>query len=178
MRQHHHTRAGAGRVDLQRHGVTALEPGQADEARIALIAARYNQPVVDRLVDGALGALLGAGVARERILLLRVAGAWELPAMAAAVLAAGAADAVVALGCVIRGETSHYDVIVNESARGLMDLSVRHAAPVANGVLACETEEQALARAGGAHGNKGAEAALAALELVRLEAGVRAAAAP
>jgi 6,7-dimethyl-8-ribityllumazine synthase len=178
MRQHHHTRAGAGRVDLDRHQVAVLQPLTSFEPRIALIAARFNQPIVDRLLDGALGALLGAGLARERLTVVRVAGAWELPTMAAELIACGACDAVVALGCVIRGETSHYDVIVNESARGLMQVSVSCGVPIGNAVLACEDEEQALARASGGAGNKGAEAALATLEMARLAARVNAGVAP
>lgn len=144
--------------------------GPADVAglTIAIVAARFNAPVVDRLVDGASAALAGRGVAAERRPVYRVPGAWELPQLAAALAKRGGIDAIAALGCVIRGETSHYEVIVNESARGLMQVSIAAGVPVANGVLAVENQAQAEARAGGSAGNKGAEAALAALELAAL----------
>jgi 6,7-dimethyl-8-ribityllumazine synthase len=133
-------------------------------ARVAIVAARFNAHIVDRLVDGARAELARHGLAERDVQVLRVAGAWELPLAAQAEARRGAA-AVIALGCVVRGETGHYEVIVNESARGLMDVMLATGVPVANGVLAVESEEQALARAGGAHGNKGQEAAEAALDL-------------
>lgn len=136
-------------------------------ARIAVIAARFNAVIVDRLVDGARKELGRLGFAEAEIEVLRVPGAWELP-LAAQAAARRGADAVVALGCVIRGDTGHYDVIVNESARGLMDAMLATGVPIANGVLAVENPTQAEERAGGAHGNKGAEAAAAAVELAVL----------
>lgn len=165
-RQH----AGSGQpdVDLARFGVRDVAPRARDAARIAVVAARFNHGIVDRLVEGALAALEDHGVAPDSITLVRVPGAWELPQAARAIAQGGRADAIVALGCVVRGETSHYDVIVNESARGLMQVAIETGIPVANGVLACENEAQALARAGGDDGNKGAEAALAALEMASL----------
>jgi 6,7-dimethyl-8-ribityllumazine synthase len=166
MRQHHQTRAGAARPNLERHGITVCGAPPVGDARIAVIASTFNDSIVERLSDGALGALVAAGIDPGNILFARVPGAWELPQLAARVAAAGRWQAIVALGCVIRGETSHYEVIVNESARGLMQVSIEHRLPVANGVLACENEEQALARAGGSEGNKGAEAAEAALAMV------------
>jgi 6,7-dimethyl-8-ribityllumazine synthase len=166
MRQHHQTRAGAARPNLERHGISVIAAPPVADARIAVIASTFNDSIVERLSDGALGALVAAGIAPRNILFARVPGAWELPQLAARVAATGRWQAIVALGCVIRGETSHYEVIVNESARGLMQVSIAHQLPVANGVLACETEEQALARAGGSEGNKGAEAAEAALAMI------------
>ena len=165
-RQH----AGSGQpdVDLARFGVRDVAPRARDAARIAVVAARFNQGIVDRLIEGALAALEDHGVAPDSITLVRVPGAWELPQAARAIAQGGRADAIVALGCVVRGETSHYEVIVNESARGLMQVAIETGIPVANGVLACENEAQALARAGGDDGNKGAEAALAALETASL----------
>jgi 6,7-dimethyl-8-ribityllumazine synthase len=143
-------------------------PDDVADLRVAIVAARFNAHIVDALVDGAKSALAAHGLAAEQRPVYRVPGAWELPAVAAMLSRDGRIDAVVALGCVIRGETSHYDVIVNESARGLMQVSVQSGMPVGNGVLACENEAQAHARAGGKEGNKGAEAALAALELAAL----------
>lgn len=166
MRQHHQTRAGAARPALDRHGVPLLAGVPPHGARIAVLASTFNGAIVDRLADGALDALREAGIAPADLLFVQVSGAWELPQLAARLAAAGRCDAIVAVGCVIRGDTSHYDVIVNESARGLMQVSIEHRLPVANGVLACEDEEQAWARAGGAGGNKGAEAAAAVLALL------------
>ncbi len=165
-RKHHQTRAGAARPNAERHGVAQLQAADVPDARVAVIAASFNAAIVERLVDGALGALTGHGVDPANILLLQVPGAWELPQAAQRVAAAGKWQAIVALGCVIRGETSHYEVIVNESARGLMQVSLAQGIPVANGVLACHDEEQALARAGGGEGSKGAVAAEAVLEML------------
>lgn len=135
-------------------------------ARIVVVAARFNAVIVDRLVDGARSELARLGFADAEIEVFRVPGAWELPLAAQAAARAGA-DAVIALGCVIRGETGHYDVIVNESARGLMQAMLATGVAIANGVLAVENPNQAEERAGGAHGNKGAEAAAAAVELAQ-----------
>ena len=148
-------------------------PAIAAGLTIAIVAARFNAHIVDPLVDGAKAALKSHGVQPEQRPVVRVPGAWELPNVAAKLARSGKVDAIVALGCVIRGETSHYDVIVNESARGLMQVSVETGIPVANGVLACENEAQALARAGGDEGNKGVEAALAALELAAFARTIR-----
>jgi len=152
-------------INLLRSKVQLLAPDMEPElAHVAIVATRFHQAIVDQLVQGAITALTAAGVPTSSIVLARVPGAWELPAVAARFAESGSFDAIVALGCIIRGETAHFDVIVNESAHGLMQVSVAHAVAVGNGVLACENEDQALARAGGALGNKGAEAAQAALE--------------
>ena len=137
--------------------------------RVVVLASRFNAPIVDALVEGALGALAEAGVAREAVTLVRVPGAWELPVAAAWLVRGGRCDAIVALGCVVRGETSHYDVIVSESARGLAALALETGVPVANGVLACEDEAQARARSAPGESNKGREAARAAVEMARLK---------
>jgi 6,7-dimethyl-8-ribityllumazine synthase len=155
-------------VDLSRFAAARYEGRSGVPARVAVVAARFNEAIVDRLVEGALSTLASAGVADEDVSLVRVPGAWELPVVAARLAKEGQVEAIVALGCVIRGDTSHYEVIVNESARGLMDVARNFAIPVANGVLTCENEAQALARAGGDAGNKGADAALAALEMADL----------
>lgn len=154
-------------IDLARFKLTRIEPAEG-ALRVGVIAARFNADIVDALLEGALRTLAEHDVRGDDVVLVRVAGAWELPQIAQAMADSGEIDAIVALGCIIRGETSHYDVIVNESARALMDLSLKAGIAVANGVLAVENIEQAIARCGGEHGNKGSEAALAALETAGL----------
>lgn len=135
--------------------------------RFCLVASRFNRLVVERLVEGARTVLEEAGVEEEDLDLVWVPGAWELP-WAAARAVDGGYDAVVALGCVIRGETPHFDYICEAATRGLGELTVRGEVPVTLGLLTCDTADQARERAGGSHGNKGAEAAEAALELADL----------
>ncbi|MFN8667634.1 MAG: 6,7-dimethyl-8-ribityllumazine synthase [Gemmatimonadaceae bacterium] len=136
--------------------------------RIAIVVSRFNETITQKLVEGALDALTRHGVAFDDVDVLWVPGAWELPFAARRVLASDRYDACVALGAVIRGDTPHFDIVANESARGLMQASADLDFPVANGVLTCDTMEQAEARAGGAHGNKGWDAAMAALEMADL----------
>lgn len=154
-------------IDLARFKLARIEPAEG-ALRVGVIAARFNADIVDALLEGALRTLAEHDVRGDDVVLVRVAGAWELPQIAQAMADSGEIDAIVALGCIIRGETSHYDVIVNESARALMDVSLKAGIAVANGVLAVENIEQAIARCGGEHGNKGSEAALAALETAGL----------
>lgn len=135
--------------------------------RFCLVASRFNRLVVERLVEGARTVLREAGADGENVDLIWVPGAWELPWAAARAVDAGY-DAVVALGCVIRGETPHFDYISGAATRGLGELAMRSGVPVTLGVLTCDSGEQARERAGGSHGNKGAEAAEAALELADL----------
>jgi 6,7-dimethyl-8-ribityllumazine synthase len=136
-------------------------------ARYAIVASRWNPRIVDVLVDGALRTLREHGVAEDAIDLVRVPGAWEIPPVAAR-LAAGGHAAVLALGCVVRGDTRHYEHVADGCAEGLMRVALDFRIPVLNGVLAVERHADAEARAGGAHGNKGEEVALAALEMVDL----------
>ncbi|HWL40046.1 MAG TPA: 6,7-dimethyl-8-ribityllumazine synthase [Gemmatimonadaceae bacterium] len=136
--------------------------------RIVVLASRFNEDIVKKLVDGALQALLKHGVAFDDIDLVWVPGAWELPLAARLLLASERYDGLVAVGAVIRGETAHFDYIAAETSRGLADVSAQLETPVGFGVLTCDTEEQAEARAGGAHGNKGWDAAVATLEMVGL----------
>jgi 6,7-dimethyl-8-ribityllumazine synthase len=131
--------------------------------RIGLVASRFNEEIVGRLLEGALAALDGAGVAPEARTVVRVPGAWEIPLAAMAKL--GRWDALVALGAVVRGETPHFDIVAGECSRGAAAVAREHGVPVTFGVLTCDTLEQAMARAGGDAGNKGAEAAEAAIEL-------------
>ena len=137
-------------------------------ARYAILASRWNPRITDVLVDGARRALIGNGVREEQIDVVRVPGAWELPAAAASLAQAGRHVALIALGCVVRGETRHYEHVADECARGLMRVALDYRLPVANGVLAVEDHAHAEARAGGSHGNKGEEAALAAMEMAHL----------
>lgn len=136
--------------------------------RIAVVASRFNDNVVTKLVDGALKTLIAQGANLDDIDVIWVPGAWELPGAVRFLLERERHDAIVALGAVIRGETAHFDYVAGEAARGLQQLVLEFGSPIAFGVLTTDTEEQALARAGGAEGNKGADAALAALEMAEL----------
>ena len=136
--------------------------------RVAVLASRFNEPIVKKLVDGAIEALLKYGVVFEDIDVVWVPGAWELPVAARWLLESERYDGIVAVGAVIRGETAHFDFIAGEASRGLAEASAQSETPIGFGVLTCDTEEQAEARAGGAHGNKGWDAAVATLEMADL----------
>lgn len=135
---------------------------------MAVVASRFNEPIVKKLVDGALEALVKYGVLYEDIDVVWVPGAWELPIAARWLLASERYDGIVAVGAVIRGETAHFDYIAGEASRGLANVSIDTETPIGFGVLTCDTDEQAEARAGGDHGNKGFDAAVAVLEMVDL----------
>ncbi len=136
--------------------------------RVAVVASRFNNTITSKLADGATDALVRHGVAADNIDVVWVPGAWELPAAVRRLMDSERYDAVVALGAVIRGETPHFDFVAGESARGLARASAEFDVPVGFGLLTCDTMDQAEARAGGAHGNKGWDAALAALEMADL----------
>ena len=136
--------------------------------RFGLVAARFNGLIVERLVEGAREFLLARGAATDDLLLVRVPGAWEIPAALDALADSGKVDALVALGAVIRGETPHFDFICNECAAGCARVTARTGVPVGFGVLTCNDARQAAERAGGKAGNKGEEAAEAALEMANL----------
>ncbi|HKN66930.1 MAG TPA: 6,7-dimethyl-8-ribityllumazine synthase [Gemmatimonadaceae bacterium] len=136
--------------------------------RFAVIASRFNETVTQKLVDGALDALVRHGAAVDNVDLVWVPGAWELPAAARRLLATERYDALVAVGAVIRGDTPHFDYVAGEASRGLSDASAAFETPIGFGVLTCDDMAQAEARAGGEHGNKGWDAALAALEMADL----------
>ncbi|MEO7200598.1 MAG: 6,7-dimethyl-8-ribityllumazine synthase [Dokdonella sp.] len=138
------------------------------DSRFVIIASRWNPGVLDRLVEGAHQALLSHGVDADAIDVIRVPGAWELPVLAARLAALGRHAAIIALGCVVRGDTRHYEHVADGCAEGLMRVALEYRVPVLNGVLAVETHADATARAGGKHGNKGEEVALAALEMTDL----------
>jgi 6,7-dimethyl-8-ribityllumazine synthase len=136
--------------------------------KFAIVVARWNAVITERLLEGALDALLRSGAKRADIDVIRVPGAWEIPAGARTVANAGKVDAIVTLGCLLRGETAHYEAIYNEVARGLGQSQQETGIPHSFGVLTCETLEQALNRAGIKAGNKGFEAGVAAIEMVSL----------
>jgi len=136
--------------------------------RIAVVASRFNESITRALVDGAMDALVRHGTRFDDIDLLWVPGAWELPLAVRGALASERYDAIVALGAVIRGETPHFDYVAGEASRGLSGAATQADIPVGFGLLTCDSMEQAEARAGGAHGNKGWDAALAALEMADL----------
>ena len=136
--------------------------------KFAIVVARWNAVVTERLLEGALAALLRSGAARAAIEVVRVPGAWEIPAAARVLAESGRVEAIVTLGCLLRGETAHYEAIYNEVARGIGQSQQETGIPHSFGVLTCETLEQALDRAGIKAGNKGFEAALAAIEMVSL----------
>lgn len=140
----------------------------AADARFAIVASRWNPRIVDALVDGARRTCAANGLSADALDLVRVPGAWEIPLACEQLARSGKHRALIALGCVVRGDTRHYEHVADRCADGLMDVALRHGLPVANGVLAVERHEDAEARAGGAHGNKGEEAALAALEMAHL----------
>ena len=142
--------------------------GQYTEAdgRYAIVVGRFNQFVVDSLVEGAVDALVRHGVDEDNITVIRVPGAYEIPLAAQAVAEKGDVDAILALGAVIRGSTPHFDYVAGESASGLNKVQMDTGVPCAFGVLTVDTIEQAIERAGTKAGNKGAEAALVAIEMV------------
>jgi 6,7-dimethyl-8-ribityllumazine synthase len=141
----------------------------AEGMKFAIVVARWNAVITDRLLDGALDAFLRSGALRDDIEVVRVPGAWEIPAAARAVAEQRKVDAVVTLGCLLRGETAHYEAIYNEVSRGTGQSQQETGIPHGFGVLTCETLEQALNRAGIKAGNKGFEAACAAIEMVSLK---------
>ncbi len=136
--------------------------------RVAVVASRFNETITRALVDGALDALVRHGVAFDDIDVIWVPGAWELPLAARHAMASDRYEAIVALGAVIRGDTPHFDFVAGEASRGLADASRDSEIPLGFGLLTCDTMEQALARCGGEHGNKGWDASVAALEMADL----------
>ncbi len=139
-----------------------------DGARFAIIASRWNPRITDTLVAGARKTFAEHGVDDDAVDVIRVPGAWELPLVAARVAGARRHAAIVALGCVVRGDTRHYEQVADGCSEGLMRVALDYGIPVANGVLAVDLHEHAQARAGGTHGNKGEEAALVVIEMTQL----------
>jgi 6,7-dimethyl-8-ribityllumazine synthase len=135
--------------------------------RFAVVASRFNESITTRLAEGAVDALVRHGAALEDVDVIWVPGAWELPAGVRRVLSTDRYDGVVAVGAVIRGDTPHFDYVAGECARGLMDTSRETGVPVIFGVLTTDTVEQALSRCGIKSGNKGADAARAAMAMAK-----------
>lgn len=140
----------------------------AQGMRFAIIAARWNSVIIDRLLQGALDCLYRSGAQKNDVQIVRVPGAWEIPSAARKIAESRSVDAVITLGCLLRGETAHYEAIYNEVSRGIGQSQQETGIPHSFGVLTCETLEQALDRAGLKSGNKGFEAASAAIEMVSL----------
>lgn len=136
--------------------------------RVAIVAARFNDVVTEPLVQGALEGLTTSGVRDDDVTLVWVPGAFEIPIVAGRLASSGAVDAIIGLGAVIRGETAHFELVAAEAARGLAEVGRATGVPCVFEVLATEDLAQAQARAGGAHGNKGWEAAGVAIEMARL----------
>jgi 6,7-dimethyl-8-ribityllumazine synthase len=139
----------------------------------AVVVARFNAFITERLLQSACDGLLRSGTARKDIAIVRVPGAFEIPSAARTLALTGKYDAIVCIGCLLRGDTAHYDVIVNEVTRGIGQSAQETGVPHAFGVLTCDTLEQAIDRAGLKMGNKGFEAALAAVEMVNLTSAIR-----
>jgi 6,7-dimethyl-8-ribityllumazine synthase len=136
--------------------------------RVGVVVARFNEAVSERLLAGALDGLKRHGVAEEDISVAWVPGAFEVPLVAERLASSGEFDALVCVGAVIRGETAHFDYVAGESAAGISAASRKTGIPIANGILTTEDADQAIQRAGGKAGNKGFEAALAAIEMANL----------
>jgi 6,7-dimethyl-8-ribityllumazine synthase len=167
-----------GEIIITIHGKPENAPAgiegdlSAKDKRFAIVSARFNSFITERLLQGALDALRRSGAPAEHVTVLRVPGSFEIPAAARTLASSGKYDAVICLGCLLRGETAHYDVIVNEVTRGIGQSAQETGVPHAFGVLTCDTLEQAIDRAGLKMGNKGFEAALAAVEMANLKKAV------
>jgi 6,7-dimethyl-8-ribityllumazine synthase len=145
------------------------QPGKiASDARIAVVAARFNNHIVDPLLSGCLSRLAEIGIGGPHVDVHRVPGAFELPVAAKLLARTGRFHAIICLGCIIRGDTPHFEYISTEAARGIQQVAIDEALPVIFGVLTCDTEEQARDRSGGAHGHVGISAAETAVEMIAL----------
>ena len=142
--------------------------GNLPRGKIVIVASRYNESICDSLVQGALETLSAAGYDSDSVSVIRVPGAWELPVIVSRIISGSEVIATIALGCVIKGETTHDQHINRAVSDALMKLSVGQHKPIAFGLLTCNTLEQAIHRSGGNVGNKGVESAEAVLELLRL----------
>ncbi len=140
----------------------------AGDAKFCILAGRFNSFIVERRVEGAVDALVRPGVSRDNIEIVRVPGAYEMPISAQRIAQTGRYDSIVALGAVIRGSTPHFDFVAGECSKGLAQVSLASDMPIIFGVLTTDTIEQAVERAGTKAGNKGAEAAVTAIEMISL----------
>jgi 6,7-dimethyl-8-ribityllumazine synthase len=140
----------------------------AQGLRFVIVVSRFNSLVTERLLGGAMDAIVRCGGSAEAVDLVRVPGSWEQPVAVKALLEKGTYDAIICLGAVIRGDTPHFDYVASEAAKGIASASLAAGSPVAFGILTCDTLEQALDRAGAKSGNKGFEAAMTAIEMADL----------
>jgi 6,7-dimethyl-8-ribityllumazine synthase len=140
----------------------------AGDAKFCILAGRFNSFIVERLVEGAVDALVRHGVSRDNIEIVRVPGAYEMPISAQRIAQTGRYDSIIALGAVIRGSTPHFDFVAGECSKGLAQVGLAADLPIIFGVLTTDTIEQAVERAGTKAGNKGAEAAVTAIEMISL----------
>lgn len=141
---------------------------KADGKSFAIVASRWNDFFAERLVDGAVDTLVRHGASDDDITILKCPGSFEVPHVAAKALSTGSYDAVICLGVLIRGSTPHFDYIASEATKGVGSLAMQTGVPVAFGIITCDTIEQAIERSGSKAGNKGVEAAMAAIEMVSL----------
>ena len=141
---------------------------QYSQGEFAIVVARFNGFIVESLLEGAIDMLKRSGVAESAITVVRVPGAFEVPVVVQGLAQSGNYSAVIALGAVIRGATPHFDIVANESAKGLSAIALDHGIPIINGILTTDSIEQAIERAGTKAGNKGSEAAAGAIEMVNL----------
>ncbi|MGA7794722.1 MAG: 6,7-dimethyl-8-ribityllumazine synthase [Candidatus Acidiferrales bacterium] len=155
------------------HGKEVRAAANAAGLRFALVVSRFNSFITDRLLAGAVDALEAAGADTENIVVVHVPGSFEIPLTAKKLAEGGRVDAVIAIGCVLRGETSHFDYVASEVARGVQLAQLDTGIPVIFCVLTCDTLEQAIDRAGLKSGNKGHEAGLAAIEMANLSKQLR-----
>jgi 6,7-dimethyl-8-ribityllumazine synthase len=143
---------------------------EAKGLKVAILASRFNDFIVDKLIGGAVDALTRHGASREDLTIVKVPGAFEMPLVAQRLAKSGKYDGIVCVGAVIRGATPHFDVVVNECAKGLAQVSLAFSMPLGFGVLTTDNIEQAIERAGSKAGNKGVDAAMAMLETARVVA--------
>jgi 6,7-dimethyl-8-ribityllumazine synthase len=167
------TRTGIAQEEKPKFPIRAIEGNlNAIGRRFAIVVSRFNAFITERLLQGTMDGLLRSGARIKDIELVRVPGSFEIPSAARTLAETKKYDAIICLGCLLRGDTAHYDVIVNEVARGVGQSAQETGVPHAFGVLTCETLEQAIDRAGLKMGNKGFEAALAAVEMANLKKAV------
>lgn len=157
--------ATAGK-NLSEHSEEDIRP--LDGVRIGLVVSEWNDDITNRLLDGAI-SFLAPRVNEKDLLVHRVPGSFELPVGAQWLLENESVDAVICIGCVIRGETAHFDFVSQASAQGVMDVGIKHSKPVIFCVLTDDNKEQSLARSGGEHGNKGVEAAVGAWKMIQVQ---------
>jgi 6,7-dimethyl-8-ribityllumazine synthase len=165
-------------MDKPFHGKEIRAAANAAGLRFALVVSRFNSFITDRLLAGAVDALEASGAHAENVVVVHVPGSFEIPLTAKKLAAGGRVDAVIAIGCILRGETAHFDYVASEVARGVQLAQLDSGIPVIFCVLTCDTLEQAIDRAGLKSGNKGYDAGLAAIEMANLSKQLRPANAP